>query len=605
MTEMLQKPSDTVTRAIPAQRSPRRAEPAPGNGAGPAQALRDLAPGLQASDQVTPPSDEELYAYLGPQMRWVQWVMSSAFVLASLSLARFAGNGWFLYPLYAVLGLNLFGMLLSALSGWNRREITASSHFEKVRTWMAAKTYPTVDVFLPTCGESLGVLENTYRHVGNMRWGSRVTVWVLDDADRPEVAALVSRFGYRYVVRPNRGYMKKAGNLQYAYEHSSSDVIAIFDADFCPRPDYLMHLMPYLDDPEVGIVQSPQYFPTTTSMNWLERTAGATQELFYRWVQPSRDALGAAICVGTCALYRRQALEATDGFAQIEHSEDVHTGIFLLRAGFRTKYVPVVVAKGLCPDELAGFLNQQYRWCNGSITLLNSGKAHTRPLTFRQRMCFWAGFMYYVTTAVNVFAIHVPGLLMAVFYPEDVRALHFVPFMLGVWVYFVLLPRVSVTHWRFEVLRVQTAYSFCHALAITHKIFGRTKAWVATGAVGRSSSLSRTVAVIGSITLTVTMGVPWVALVRDIGTYGLTDFWAMTMFLLGYTYICAPLLLEFLRVLGLLPARRPREVVRSGQSNAFTRVTLTENIAVTLVIGFAISVAMGWFDASLIWGATG
>jgi len=100
----------------------------------------------------------------------------------------------------------------------------------------------------------------------------------------------------------------------------------ILDADFCPRPDFLRHLVPYMDDPAVGIVQSPQYFDSGENLNWIQRTAGSTQELFYRWILPSRDRFNAAICVGTCALYRRKALEATGGFAQIEHSEDIHTG---------------------------------------------------------------------------------------------------------------------------------------------------------------------------------------------------------------------------------------------------------------------------------------
>lgn len=595
MTEVLAKPSTSPAPLLPAQRTaPPQEQDAP---------IVQAVPAGRSVELISPPSDEELYSYFGPQRRWVQWLMSTAFILATLSLARFSGNEWYLWPLYGVLALNLFGMVLSALSGWNRREQSADAHYRKIRGWVKGrKVFPTVDIFLPTCGESLDVLENTYTHVGAMRWGSRVTVWVMDDADRPEVAELVKQFGYRYVVRPNRGHMAKAGNLQHAYTMSTAEVIAIFDADFCPRPDYLMHLMPYLDDPGVGIVQSPQYFATTSSMSWLERTAGATQELFYRWVQPSRDAVGGAICVGTCALYRRSALDATDGFAQIAHSEDVHTGIFLLRAGYVTKYVPVVVSKGLCPDELAGFLNQQYRWCNGSITLLRSGKAHTHPLSFRQRICFWAGFLYYVTTAVNVFAIHIPGVLMAVFFPEDVRAIHFVPFMVGMWVYFVLLPRVSVTRWRFEVLRVQTAYSFCHALAITHKIFGRTRGWVATGAVGKSSVLSRTIAKIGLVTLTLSVSIPWVALVNDIRIYGFREFWAMAVFLAGYSYVVVPLIVEFARVLGILGPRRRTPVDRSTTTLVENRVTWFETLACTVVLLFAAATAMGWFDNALIWG---
>ncbi len=111
-------------------------------------------------------------------------------------------------------------------------------------------------------------------------------------------------------------------------------------------------------------------------MNWGQLSAGSTQVLFYRWIQPSWDRSNASICVGTCAVYRRSALQAIGGFAPIAHSEDVHTGVRLLQAGFRQRCVPGVVSKGICPDSLEAFLSQQYRWCTGALGLLSSRGFH-------------------------------------------------------------------------------------------------------------------------------------------------------------------------------------------------------------------------------------
>lgn len=510
---------------------------------------------------VASPGDDEVYAYLGPQLRWVQVLMTCAFLLAGASLFRFAVNGsaW-LWPMLAVLLLNATAAAISAFSGLNARRVTEASHSALVAGWTPAVA-PSVDVFIPTCGEPLAVLQNTYRHVAALAWEGPLVVWVLDDADRPEVRDAAASFGFEYEVRPDRGHMKKAGNLLHGYRRSDGELIAILDADFCPRGDFLRHLVPYMDDPEVAIVQSPQVFDTTPQMSWLQRGAGATQELFYRWIQPSRDRAGAPICVGTCAIYRRGALASVGGFAQIEHSEDVHTGILLLRAGYATRYVPVVAAKGLCPDDLAGFLNQQYRWCNGSLTLLRSGDASRRPLTMRQRICFWSGFMYYISTAVNVFTLHIPGIAMGLLYADDVRAHQYVPFLAGVWVYLVLLPMVFKGRWRFEVLRVQMAYSFCHAVALTHKLIGRSAGWVATGAVGASSGLARTISKVGFVGITVPLALCWFGVLYDVPRYGLHEFWPMVLFVMGYTYVGLPLAVGFARVL------RPRD----DAANATTR----------------------------------
>lgn len=526
----------TVAGAADAKSAFAGARTAPGGGSSPA-AL------------VCAPTDDELYGYLGPQLRWVQVLMTCAFLLAGASLYRFSvgGSAW-LWPMLGVLGVNVVGAGISAFTGLNARRVTRASHDALVGAWSPV-TLPSVDVFLPTCGEPMAVLENTYRHVAALAWHGRLVVWVLDDADRLEVCAAAERFGFEYRVRPDQGHMKKAGNLRHGFEESCGDLIVIFDADFCPRADFLDHLVPYMDDPDVGIVQSPQVFDSATEMSWLQRGAGATQELFYRWIQPSRDRAGAPICVGTCAVYRRSALASVGGFAQIEHSEDVHTGILLLRAGHATRYVPIVVAKGLCPDDLAGFLNQQYRWCNGSITLLQSTDASRRPLTIRQRICFWSGFMYYIATAVNVFTLHIPGIAMALFYSEHVRASDYVPFLAGVWVYFVLLPMVFKARWRFEVLRVQMAYSFCHAVALAHKLTGRSAGWVPTGAVTASSGLARTISKVGLIGITVPLALCWAGVLYDVPRYGLHEFWPMIIFVAGYTYLSVPLAIGFARVL--------------------------------------------------------
>ena len=57
--------------------------------------VTELSPKLVAVDGgadavlVTPPGDEEVYSYFGPQMRWVQVLLLLAYVLAAWSLFEF------------------------------------------------------------------------------------------------------------------------------------------------------------------------------------------------------------------------------------------------------------------------------------------------------------------------------------------------------------------------------------------------------------------------------------------------------------------------------------------------------------------------------------
>jgi cellulose synthase (UDP-forming) len=108
-----------------------------------------------------------------------------------------------------------------------------------------------------------------------------MTVLCLDDSDREEVRQMAAEFGFTYLCRPNRGWFKKVGNLQYGYANSHGEYLMVFDADFCPRPDIVREMMPYFDqNPRLGIVQSPQYFRVTRRQSWIERGAGAVQSSF-------------------------------------------------------------------------------------------------------------------------------------------------------------------------------------------------------------------------------------------------------------------------------------------------------------------------------------
>src|SRR5258707_10452527 len=165
-------------------------------------------------------------------------------------------------------------------------------------------------------------------------------------------------FGFAYMRRTIHEH-KKAGNLNYAFKRTNGEYIVIFDADFRPRANFLAETLPYMDDPSLGIVQTPQFFRVSRKQTWVERGAGATVEVFYRAVQVSRDRFGSALCVGSNAVYRRAALEAAGGFTEIPYAEDSHTGLDMRYAGYQLVYLPIVLAAGVCPSAIDAFMRQQ------------------------------------------------------------------------------------------------------------------------------------------------------------------------------------------------------------------------------------------------------
>jgi cellulose synthase (UDP-forming) len=492
-------------------------------------------------------TDEQKYWYFGPQQRWFLVIRFLTFLSLVASLSRFCFEDPHVSALMFVVLMLVGVSVVSLYTSTRPRAITRNSHDEQVQHWNSYDP-PSVDVLLPSAGERLEVLANTFRHVARMRYPGLVRVYVLDDAGLDSVSDLATHFGFQYLSRPDRGRLKKAGNLAFGYRHSSGDIIAVFDADFAPRQDYLIELVPYLADPAVGILQSPQFFDTrATSEPWLQRAAGATQEFFYRWVQPSRDALGAPICVGTCALYRREALEQAGGFAQIAHSEDVHTGVSVMAAGYLVRYVPIVLAKGLCPDSIHPFLNQQYRWCAGSLSLMINSDFRAMDLSWRQRLCFWSGFGYYIATAVTAFTALIPPIYLLWLNPHaihDRNYLLLVPVVLA----YPLIVFLHRGRWTFSVLRIQLAYSFAHAVAGWDIWRGQTSDWVATGATHRTSLSNRVSRIMCGWLLGVD-ALLWTGIARDLsaGTLPFSDMYPLILFAGFALYLHLPLIALALR----------------------------------------------------------
>ncbi|WP_203672058.1 MULTISPECIES: glycosyltransferase family 2 protein [unclassified Streptomyces] len=548
-----------------------------------------------------PPSDHELYWYFGPQRRWVLICTSLAFVFTAATMFTFALRTPALWAFLAVLVLNLVALALSSVNSLRQRRLTRHSHEVLTKAWQPAEL-PDVDLYLPTCGELLAVLENAYQAVAAVDWAGALTVWVLDDADRSEVAALAATHGYRYVVRPDRGHLKKAGNLNHALTVSTGQYIAILDADFAPRPDFLHHLVPYFADPGVGIVQSPQCFDTDESMDWIQRAAGSAQEWFFRWIQPSRDASDAAICCGSNAVYRRTAIDAAGGFAKLDHSEDLYTGLALYEQGFRTLYVPVLVAKGTSPDNLSSFVNQQYRWAMGNLHLIKNSDLKRMGAPWRMRLCFYEGIVGYLTAAVNTFAAPLPPLVMMFWYPDQIRPWHVLPLLAPLWLWHVLLPRISHTRWRVEVIRANVLTSVAAAAAFLHTLRGHSAVWVPTG-VGRvkPSGMARKVVLVSLAWLCGSIGAAAAGLALSVARNGWWPNWGLGLYLLVQCQIVLPLVRDL--IAELRPAKTESKAVRAARPVRLGMLPRRwpEALAATSLLLLTALLASGWVTPMLPW----
>jgi Glycosyltransferase like family 2 len=427
----------------------------------------------------SPPTTVEKTSYVDRHLGYLTLVVLIGYssIIISQGIMEVRYRTWVLAP-WTV--FTIIYLLVSLFSNFTGRDFDLAAHRALVRAWRPRR-YPTVDIFLPICGEPLELLHNTWRYVHELlrAYPGDAVVFVLDDKADPRARQLACDFGFVYRVRENRGWMKKAGNLRYAFERTRGEFFVILDADFVPRWDFLAETLPYFDDATIGIVQTPQFFRPDSRHTWVERAAGPMQEVFYRSMQTSRDAFGAAVCVGSCAVYRRTAIQASGGPALIAYAEDVHTGLDVISNGWSVKYIPVNLATGSSPSSVDAFAHQQYRWCLGSTTPLR--RLWKVPMSTQARAAYLSGFLYYLFTALLLFVVPLVAIGMLAFIPHDIDLQDYLVLAPAIINGVVLYPvwhrsEFGPATWALEIVR-----SWSHAFAIWDHFRGKVMPWQPTG----------------------------------------------------------------------------------------------------------------------------
>ena len=456
-----------------------------------------------------PPDDIEKYAYLQRNLPYLTTILAISATCLIISQIRFEAQDPALWPFMIFTGSYALYQVVCLPVNFSGRGFDLAAHQARIQAWNPP-AFPDVDIYLPICGEPIEMLRNTWTAVCGLlaAYQGRIQAYVLDDGPSDEARELAASLGLQYIRRPGQRIHKKSGNLRYAFARTSSEYIVIFDADFAPRPDFLSETLPYMDDPSLAIVQTPQFFREGPDQSWLENAAGSVQEVFYRAIQVARNRFGAAVCVGTSAVYRRKALEAQGGAALIPYAEDVHTGLNVMRDGWSITYLPIVLATGICPNNLDAFVRQQYRWCAGNVGIVCSKRLWKVKMSLPARLTFVSGFFYYVYTALLIFFGPLLPVVMLVFLPDAIRLRNFVILIPAFVVGAVLYPLWHRAPYGPTVWPLGIARGWAHVFSLWDGVRGKSMSWHPTRTPGSSLPRFR----IGVTWWSGGMAVLWVAL---------------------------------------------------------------------------------------------
>ncbi len=343
-----------------------------------------------------------------------------------------------------------------------------------------------VDVFITVAGEPVEIVEETLGAALAMDY-PHFKVYILNDgyvankSNWEEIVEMTKKYPAYCITRKIPGGAK-AGNINNGMKVSSSPFVAIFDADHVPHRDFLKKTMKYFSDPGMAFVQSPQYYKNY-GMNEITSGAWEQQQLFFGPICKGKNRLSAATMCGTNMVIRRKAIMEVGGMCDTNIAEDFVTGLFMHQKGWKSVFVPEVLAEGLAPEDFLSYYKQQLRWARGSLEVLfKYNPLFKKGLSFGQTIQYLSSASYYLSglfiisnafiPLVFFFTGHVPFLVSTM-----VLATVFLPYI------FITLYTVQVTgnfSYTFKALSFSMSSWIIHLQALWGIISGRKATFAIT-----------------------------------------------------------------------------------------------------------------------------
>lgn len=232
---------------------------------------------------------------------------------------------------------------------------------------------PTVSVHIPFFNET-AVVDGTIAAATALRWPlDRLRIRILDDStdavttSRIRSAVEEARakgFDIAMLRRPDRkGF--KAGNMAHALAQEDAEFIAIFDAEFRPKPEFLESVVPRFADPRIGCVQTRPWH-TNRGFSWLTSAQALFHDSFFLVEQQGRHAAGCFTRFnGSGAVWRRAAIEDAGGWQTDVVSEDLDLSYRAQLKGWRIWFDIDVSVPSELPLSVSDVKKQQRRWSKG------------------------------------------------------------------------------------------------------------------------------------------------------------------------------------------------------------------------------------------------
>lgn len=265
--------------------------------------------------------------------------------------------------LYALAQLNL---MFNYLSASKHKESELRFDFSN------PNEIPQVTIQLPVYNE-LYVMDRLLDNIALIDYPKdKLEIQVLDDSTDESLKTTITKIqelqdaglDIKHLHRINRiGF--KAGALKAGLKSCKGEFIAIFDADFLPKPDWLIQTIPYFKNKKIGVVQT-RWGHINRNYSILTKIQAFALDAHFTLEQTGRNAKGHFINFnGTAGVWRKACILDSGNWEGDTLTEDLDLSYRAQLNNWEFKYLEHVETPAELPVVISAARTQQFRWNKG------------------------------------------------------------------------------------------------------------------------------------------------------------------------------------------------------------------------------------------------
>ncbi|WP_203295486.1 cellulose synthase family protein [Luteirhabdus pelagi] len=266
--------------------------------------------------------------------------------------------------LYALTQLNLLFNYLRS-----KRQISSNG---QVFDLSNPSETPHVTIQLPVYNE-LYVMERLLDNISQLDYPKdKLEIQVLDDSTDESFQTTASHIeklqatglDIQHISRKDRVNFK-AGALKEGLKSAKGEFIAIFDADFLPKKNWLQRTIPHFKNPEIGVVQT-RWGHLNRKYSLLTRVQAFALDAHFTLEQVGRNSKGHFINFnGTAGVWRKECILDAGNWEGDTLTEDLDLSYRAQLKKWKFKYLEDVETPAELPVVISAARSQQFRWNKG------------------------------------------------------------------------------------------------------------------------------------------------------------------------------------------------------------------------------------------------